>query len=185
MAHPDEFWTELQAIARPLGTHHFAPILYHLAMMTDARATAEVGVFTGYVSHALGLAMKQRGGIHYAVDIRQDWLDDFAALAAEHGLPVECRLPGAIPPVDILHIDANHTYEGVAADIAMYAECVKPGGFICFHDYITAKLAGDRPCGVRRAIEEWLGDEWEYIVLPFYAGEFLARRKDERSPGRG
>jgi predicted O-methyltransferase YrrM len=36
--------------------------------------------------------------------------------------------------VDILFIDAGHTYDDVKQDFEMYSGLVKPGGFICFHD---------------------------------------------------
>jgi predicted O-methyltransferase YrrM len=38
--------------------------------------------------------------------------------------------------VDFLMIDGDHTYEGVAADYAMYAPLVADGGLIAFHDIL-------------------------------------------------
>ncbi len=37
-------------------------------------------------------------------------------------------------PYDLLFIDADHTYEGVRRDHLTYAEMVRPGGIVAFHD---------------------------------------------------
>ena len=43
---------------------------------------------------------------------------------------------------DLIHIDADHTYEGVKLDIINYLPKLKKGGFICFHDYARDSLPG-------------------------------------------
>ena len=60
--------------------------------------------------------------------------------------------------VDFVFIDADHSYEGCAADIAAWWPRVKPGGWLCGHDY------GERPKGqeqynkpgVTRAVNEFI-----------------------------
>jgi cephalosporin hydroxylase len=37
-------------------------------------------------------------------------------------------------PVDVLFIDGDHSYEGAAADFAMYSPLVRDGGLVLFHD---------------------------------------------------
>lgn len=39
--------------------------------------------------------------------------------------------------LDLLVLDADHTYGGVLADFAMYAPLVRPGGIIAVHDVVT------------------------------------------------
>jgi predicted O-methyltransferase YrrM len=39
-------------------------------------------------------------------------------------------------PLDVLYIDADHTYEGCKADFKRYAQHVKPGGLIILDDYV-------------------------------------------------
>ena len=48
------------------------------------------------------------------------------------------RLLGALAGemADVLFIDADHTYEGVAADYHGYRPVVRPGGLIVFHDIV-------------------------------------------------
>lgn len=36
--------------------------------------------------------------------------------------------------VDFLFLDGDHTYQGVKQDYEWFGPCVKPGGFIAFHD---------------------------------------------------
>ena len=38
---------------------------------------------------------------------------------------------------DVLFIDGDHSYEGVAADFEIYAPLVRPGGIIGFHDIVA------------------------------------------------
>ena len=39
-------------------------------------------------------------------------------------------------PIDVLFIDADHSYDGVRTDYELYAPLVRPGGLICMHDVI-------------------------------------------------
>jgi predicted O-methyltransferase YrrM len=45
-------------------------------------------------------------------------------------------------PVDLLHIDAIHTYEAVAADFAAWNHIVRSGGRVIFHDTISFSEVG-------------------------------------------
>lgn len=57
-----------------------------------------------------------------------------------------------IPKVDFIFIDANHEYEFVKNDIELYWPKIKPGGFLCGHDY-----SGGHP-GVTKAVDEFFGN---------------------------
>jgi predicted O-methyltransferase YrrM len=39
-------------------------------------------------------------------------------------------------PIDLLFIDADHSYAGVRTDYELYAPLVRPGGAICLHDVV-------------------------------------------------
>jgi cephalosporin hydroxylase len=39
--------------------------------------------------------------------------------------------------VDVLHIDGDHSYDGVRADYEMYSPVVRPGGLVLFHDVLN------------------------------------------------
>lgn len=53
-------------------------------------------------------------------------------------------------PLDILYLDADHTYEGVKADYNNYAPHVRPGGFIIFDDYLQP---GNPTNGVKKFVD--------------------------------
>ena len=52
---------------------------------------------------------------------------------------------------DMVYIDGLHTLEGVSYDIANYKTIIKPGGFVCGHDYGWGN--------VRHAIGQLLDDK--------------------------
>lgn len=56
--------------------------------------------------------------------------------------------------VDMVFIDADHSYESVAKDISAWLPKIRKGGIISGHDY-------DNPCGVKQAVSERFKD---YIV---------------------
>jgi len=58
---------------------------------------------------------------------------DAATLAA-----VRARLGGR--PLDLLYLDGDHSYEGVAADFRLYAPLVRAGGLVVFHDIVPDYL---------------------------------------------
>lgn len=85
------------------------------------------------------------------------------SLAAASAFPARARL------FDFVYLDADHSYEAVAADIAAWLPLVRPGGIIAGHDYvpdgwhpyddpITAVAEGAPnlcgPFGVKRAVDE-------------------------------
>jgi len=61
---------------------------------------------------------------------------------------------------DIVFIDADHSYEGVKADIEAWLPLVREGGILCGHDFGTLGQANDREMfpGVRQAVTELLPD---------------------------
>lgn len=72
--------------------------------------------------------------------------------------------------LDFVFIDADHSYEGVRADLAAWAPKVKPGGILGGHDYA---LPTHPRFGVQRAVDEaverhgWtleLGENYTWFV---------------------
>jgi predicted O-methyltransferase YrrM len=75
--------------------------------------------------------------------------------------------------IDLLFIDGDHRYAGVAADLAQYAPLVAPEGLIAVHDIVPTRQAGD-PIKTQR----WVGgvpqfwqelrsnasEHWEFVA---------------------
>jgi hypothetical protein len=55
---------------------------------------------------------------------------------------------------DFVFLDADHSYEGCAADIAAWRPKVKPGGYLCGHDYQNPDPAFK--FGVTQAVDEFV-----------------------------
>lgn len=64
-------------------------------------------------------------------------------------------------PIDMLFIDADHSYEGVKLDVDSWAKFVKPGGYIYFHD------ADATSPGVEQLVRE-MGASKDYDEMHFY-----------------
>jgi hypothetical protein len=76
--------------------------------------------------------------------------------------------------VDLLHIDAGHSYEECTNDLKNYTPKVNPGGAVCIHDYGKARNSKlDRP-EVQQAVDDWRNADWTEVER---AGTMIAFRK--------
>lgn len=59
--------------------------------------------------------------------------------------------------LDCVYIDGDHSYEGVKQDLEMAWRIVRPGGYLCGHDYETnlEKTNNVYDFGVKRAVDEF------------------------------
>lgn len=64
-------------------------------------------------------------------------------------------------PIAMMFIDADHSYEGVKADVDNWSQFVKPGGYLYFHD------ADATSPGVEQLVRE-LGASKDYDEMTFY-----------------
>jgi len=72
------------------------------------------------------------------------------------GLSVDMAAEVPDKSCDFVFIDGDHSYEGCKADIEAWQDKVKPGGWLCGHDYDHPEQ-GD----VKRAVDEAFGDSVE------------------------
>ena len=63
--------------------------------------------------------------------------------------------------IDMMFIDADHSYEGVKLDVDSWTKFVKPGGYLYFHD------ADETSPGVVQLVKE-MGKSGDYDELTFY-----------------
>lgn len=79
-----------------------------------------------------------------------------------HGTSRQCQ--AEITEVDVAYIDADHSYEAVKDDIALWYPRIAVGGALCGHDYYPS---GAPWPGVRRAVEEFVAEH--QLTLNVYA----------------
>jgi len=75
--------------------------------------------------------------------------------------------------LDVVYLDADHSYESISQELALSRHKVKPGGFICGHDYVTQ-------WGVKRAVDEFCereGLEIEYLAEDVYPSYCIINNK--------
>jgi len=180
MFDPYKVWEDIQEECHPCSTQFIGPFMFSLVGLTGAKATAEIGIFKGYVSMSMMAAVKRYNGVHHAIDVKKDLLEHLADLAFDNGFDRNLLLHHGDSAtmdldveLDVLHIDGLHTYAAVKADIETWVPRVKPGGYVCFHDYLIQKAG----VGVKAAVDEALTDEFEHILLDYSAGSMLWRRK--------
>lgn len=142
--------------------HHHYHILLPILHLTQAKTYMELGTFGG---GSLKLATSYEG-LEHAVSV--DTYEHFTCdqVLANVG-SVKCRISlckaytddknvlrnfyrNKAPLVDVLFIDAGHTYKNVMDDFANYYALVRPGGVIVFDDYGDNVYSPD----VRKAVDE-------------------------------
>jgi predicted O-methyltransferase YrrM len=141
----------------------------------DQQSIVEVGVFSGSLSEwilrmlpAATLTMVDRWAVCGPSDdvttpLDQSEWDDIRAIATQrvqrfgdrariiHASSVDAAATVPDGSVDVVFIDADHTHEGCAADIAAWWPKVKPGGYLSGHDWGYPAV----DIGVERAVREF------------------------------
>ncbi|TWT46787.1 class I SAM-dependent methyltransferase [Botrimarina hoheduenensis] len=85
-------------------------------------------------------------------------------VAVHRGYSVPMLETLADASIDWVYVDANHSYEAVAAELAVLLRKVKPGGVIAGHDYISTPYWKERNYGVVEAVDEFCWRHgWELI----------------------
>ena len=89
--------------------------------------------------------------LHRGSSLHTNWVP---SVQAAEGFPVK----GYPDKIDLLHIDADHSYEAVKADCEAWLPKMKSGGLACFHDYGVSRT------GVQQAVEEYCDPRgWEKV----------------------
>jgi predicted O-methyltransferase YrrM len=94
----------------------------------------------------------RRERLYKAFAARKQTVHRIRASSQEQDTIAEVKRLLGLRRVDFLFIDGDHSYEGVRADYELYAELVRPGGLIGFHDIVPG--SPDLVGGVPRFWEE-------------------------------
>ena len=111
-------------------------------------------------------------------DLAKAMLDNFTAVGVEK----RCHLLSMSSPsaatlfadnsIAAVYVDGDHSYEGAKADILAWWPKIRPGGYMCGHDYVP------HMSGVVRAVTEIFGGNVETLpvrVVPV-ASTFSVRK---------
>ena len=91
-----------------------------------------------------------------------------------HALAEDRVLAASSAPFEYLHIDADHRYETVRQDLAIWLPQLAEGGLVTVHDTLD-HAAG---LGVRQALLELLAARaWSAIEFPVAAGTVVLQRR--------
>jgi cephalosporin hydroxylase len=147
----------LQECATQSDIQHHLPLLYSLARGT----IVELGTRGGVSTAAFLAGVEARKGEVWSIDIDPacgELYKGHPQWQFIHGSSLDEKVcdfvtRGGIPNapkngIDLLFIDTEHTFDQAAAELALWAEQVRPGGYILMHDPETFP-------GVRRAAQEF------------------------------
>jgi predicted O-methyltransferase YrrM len=149
----------------------------------------EVGVYKAGSIIFLAMGCLRKGIVRiYGIDLFPAGIMEAAKrMIRKHGLDEHVTLIKAQSreyawdkSIDVLHLDADHTYEAVISDVRKYAPFVTSGGIMIFDDYDTSHP------GVRKAVSEFLleEDEFEIVAINYEGqayGSICLRKRDESS----
>ncbi len=126
----------------------------------------EVGLQFGRSATVIASSAKEKGFKFIAID---SWDEEYSEAAQKHveevllkelDLPIEIIIEDSktahsriVGKVALLHIDGDHSYEGVLADCKNFLPKVKKGGYACFDDYGHDSLPG-----VYQAVTEYMSE---------------------------
>lgn len=156
----------------------YAEILYTFACRAGVRTVLELGICTGISSRALLAAVGETGRV-WSVEKRDSWSD--------HMRRIKERFPAWVfiladdleiewdREVDLLFIDTSHTYEHTLAELIKFSPFVR--NWIFLHD---TKISA-----VSKAIEDFVGDDWEWIVAEWSHRHGLALLTRRTGPPDG
>lgn len=74
--------------------------------------------------------------------------------------------------LDFAYLDADHSYAGVMKDLQAWRPKIRPGGMLCGHDYLDAKIEeGD--FGVKSAVLDFFGRPPNIVTDEYWASWFM------------
>jgi predicted O-methyltransferase YrrM len=172
---------------RVFGPHQLEPEitnLLELAAKEEPRAVCEIGTANGGTTFLLGQALpttdvligvdlfvrRRPQLVHFKRPGQTVVLIDGDSGCAETLDQVRRALGGR--QLDLLFIDGDHTFSGVASDFRLYRELVSAGGLIAFHDIVEDQFTRT---GLRT--EHWTGDVprfWQMLKKHYVTHEIVA-----------
>ncbi len=152
-------FTELQLDDQSDINEHLMT-LYFIAKEFDCKNILELGVRTGKSTTALLKAASEIGGHLISIDINDCNIfeDSHWTFIQSDDLDVDWN-----EPIDLLFIDAKHTYSHLTAELEKFEPFVGKDGFIIIHDITNThdKNIEGKICGaeVMRAVDDYFSEK--------------------------
>ncbi len=160
LVHPPESRCPIPGYLHPLEER----FLFWLANRVPKGGLAlEIGSFKGKSSACLAAGLQQDAQLACVdtwrndampYDSSDDVMSEFLQNVSNYRNVIETHRGTSVEvaarwerPIDLLFIDGDHSYEGCSSDLRAWADFVRPGGWIAFHDSSEA--------GVAQAISQW------------------------------
>ena len=167
---------------RPRENWHENFIL-HIASIIRPKVYVELGLYRcelfnriiPFADRLIGVDFETKAGTFMKKTGKTEFVHsksgDYAAVAERNGLQI-----------DLLFIDANHSYESVHDDFKKYFPLVRDQGIILMHDgfpknkdYTAPGYCGDGYKAIRELTQAQNG--YEMMTLPFHPGLTLVRKR--------
>ena len=155
----DQLVCSAKFVANMLVGQAEAEALFHATLNRPPGHVVELGRFSGGTAVLLALAARQSGrpgvvsvdlerlpAVEYFLRVNGVEQDVQLLDGDSQGMAVRWRELQTNPDISLLFIDADHSYEAVARDIAAWERYVVDGGTIALHDASTPD------CGVAKAV---------------------------------
>ena len=167
-------------------------VLHDNARLFADRATAEertwkkggsvleIGVARG--GHAVSMVRSTLAKQYHGIDINFDQLsqenkDTLSRLGSEveiklfQGLSSDIlsKLSASNHKYDTIYIDASHWYHFVQQEIDICSTLVDVGGRLVLNDYLEWFVSSMEPCGVKKAVNEFLKDHQDSWCVDYFA----------------
>lgn len=149
-----------------------AEALYNLLhTLPNGSNVVEIGVEFGRSTTVIGQVAKEKNFNFWAIDA---WVGEYSNQAKAHienvligewGLPItlwsfysSMVAKAYSQPINLIHIDGDHTYHGVFTDCVQWLPKVVSGGYACFDDYGHDSLPD-----VYKAVQDYMDSPQDWI----------------------
>jgi len=155
-------------------------LLHALVLATRPKIVLEVGSHIGSASVVIGSALKANGfGRSYHLEPQDHYyeiLNNFILLAELEGIAIPLKLFSTDAAlldivgndVDLIFLDANHSYSHALTDIRICDQILSDRGLVLLDDVghpHSASICSEKRGGVRQALLDFVAERPDYSVI--------------------
>lgn len=176
-------------------------LLFSVAVAANPRLILELGTGPGLSSlafiRALQYYRKSGGnqGVFHTCDIDPQTIQTlkrfvrFDSLVVPHAMSTDdlsLEWAKQATPIDLLYIDAYHSYEQSLADFEHFSPYVAPNGLVLMHDTFPLSEMHEQlqysgtVWKTPQFIKKYYAEEFEIMTVPYLCGVSLLRKKGAR-----